>query len=163
MKAKLFGVGLLIVMTGCALDGPVTSESLELTEHHGCGFGFYLGNSDQTAGLFVTLTDFETGLGGNVPESASLSGDFWQAELRFGADLFANWCDDVLEPGEPTPDVGQTWDVTGAIDVTALPPAGQCGPAGARLTGLEAQRPDGEALELGDFEMENEFWGCFAG
>ncbi len=163
MKATLVCLGLFLVTVGCSQDRSAPTQPPELTEEHGCGIGFYLGNGEQTAGLFITFNDFEAAQSGDVPESSSLEGDVWRAELQFGSDLFANWCDDVLEPGEPIPDVEQTWTVMGTIVITGLPPAGDCGPATARLTSLEAQRDGGETLPLGDLEVENGFWGCFAG
>ncbi|HUG08511.1 MAG TPA: hypothetical protein VMP13_06415 [Acidimicrobiia bacterium] len=162
MKATLVCLGLFLVTVGCSQDTSAPTQTPELTEEHGCGIGFYLGNRDQTAGLFITFNDFEAAQSGDVPES-SLEDDVWRAELQFGSDPFATWCDDVLEPGEPIPEIDETWTVTGTIEITELPPAGDCGPAAARLMSLEAQGEDGETLTLGDFEVANGFWGCFAG
>lgn len=155
-------LSLTLVACGTTTSGP--PQPPELTEEYGCGFGFYLGNEDETAGLFVTFVDYDTGVSGDVPALSSLSDDIWGARLQFGADLFANWCDDVIEPGEPEPEIAETWDVSGTIEIIELPEPGTCGPTRALLTDIEAQSSDADGvLSLGDFEVENGFWGCFAG
>lgn len=153
----------LIVLAGCGTWDGGPGEPPRLTEAHDCGYGFYLGNVDQTRALKITFQDFEAAQAGEVPEQSALSDDVWSAELEGGQDLFANWCDDVLEPDEPTPEVREVWQVSGAIEIAELPPAGECGPAAATLTGLEAHNDEGEIISLGDLEIENEFWGCIAG
>lgn len=135
----------------------------QLTEPHHCGYGFYIGDVDQAWALKITYQDFEAAQAGEVPSESELSGDTWSAKLEAGQDLFANWCDDVLEPGEPTPEVREVWEVSGDIEVTGLPEPGECGPATAHLTGLEARNDDGDVIALGDLDVGNEFWGCFAG
>lgn len=142
MRTATVAFGLLLVTTACGVTASNPPEAPELTVEYGCGFGFYLGSDDQTAGLFITLSDFDVGQSGDIPESSTLTSDIWRAELQFGADLFANWCDDVIEPGEPEPEVEERWEVSG---------------------GLETEAPSGERLALGDIEVENGFWGCFAG
>jgi hypothetical protein len=85
------------------------------------------------------------------------------SELQFGADLFANWCDDVLEPGEPEPVTDEVWRVSGTLDITSLPAAGECGPAEGTLIGAVARTEDGDEIVLGDLDLQNDSWGCFAG
>ncbi|MFP4073351.1 MAG: hypothetical protein ACLFVZ_04870 [Actinomycetota bacterium] len=160
----IFSFLFALVLAGCG--GPVTSSSEtapELTEAHHCGYGFYAGDADQNWALKVTFDDFEAAYAGEIPEHSDLSSDTWSAKLEGGEDLFANWCDDVLEPGEPTPEVSEVWEVSGDIEVTDLPDPGACGPATASLSGLEAHNDSGDVIPLGDFDVENEFWGCFAG
>jgi hypothetical protein len=155
---------LSLALVACGTSGSAPRQAPDLTEEYGCGLGFYLGNVDQTAGLFVTFLDYDTGVSGDIPQSSSLSDDIWRAQLQFGADLFANWCDDVIEPGEPEPEVAETWDLSGTIQILELPAPGGCGPARALLTGVDAHSPDDdEVLALGDFDVENGFWGCFPG
>lgn len=162
MKWLLAGA-VILTLAACQPAASPSPEVPELTREYGCGFGFYLGDADQTTGLIVEYADFDDAMEGRVTNSAALKSDAWTAHLDFGRDLFANWCDDVLEPDEPTPEVDESWEVTGTIDVVELPEPGACGPATARLTGLEARNADGEVLALGDFEVDNEFWGCIAG
>lgn len=153
-----------LILAACGGSGASPGESApELTEAHHCGYGFYVGDVDQTWALKITYQDFEAAQSGDVPRESTLSGDTWSAELEAGRDLFANWCDDVLEPDEPTPEIDQVWDVSGDIEVAGLPDPGGCGPAIAHLTGLEAHNDNGEVISLGDLDVENEFWGCFAG
>jgi hypothetical protein len=102
-------------------------------------------------------------MAGDVVETADLPSESWRAVLDEGSDLFANWCDDVLEPDEPTPEVVETWEVSGSIEVLSLPEAGQCGPATARFTDLVATDSQGATMSLGDLEVTNEAWGCLAG
>lgn len=134
----------------------------DLTEPYGCGFGFQVGNDDQTIGLFVT-----TGGGYGEPPSedsvdlATEDGP-WSAEIRFGRDLFANWCDDVIEPGEPEPFVGATWTVTaGTLTITQADAA--TSQATLEATGLVAADADGNEYEVGDITVVNTSWGMFAG
>lgn len=152
----------LLSLAACSSTSS-TPENPELTEQYGCGYGFYASNVEQTVGLFIGFSDFEAAQSGDVPETSQLEDDTWQAELRFGTDLFANWCDDVLEPGEPTPEVGETWQLSGTIEIDELPPAGQGGPASATLTEVEARGPNNELIAFDVFEIENQFWGTFAG
>jgi hypothetical protein len=155
-------VGLSLI-AGCGSGGEESTPTPELTEQYGCGYGFYASNPEQTVGMFIEFSDFEAAHDGDVPPTAQLDDGTWLAELRFGTDLFANWCDDVLEPGEPTPEVGETWQLTGTIDIDQLPPAGQGGPASATLSGVEATGPNNDVIAFEDFEIENGFWGSFAG
>jgi hypothetical protein len=156
-------IALGVAAVACAPAGSTGPGSPDLSEEYGCGYGFYLGNASQTAGLLLNYVDFAEAGVGDVVRSAQLTDRAWQAELRFGSDLFANWCDDVIEPGEPEPVIDEVWRVSGQIDVTGLPPAGQCGPASATLSGLTARNAEGEVIPLGDLEVENQAWGCFAG
>jgi hypothetical protein len=151
-----------VALAACAPTGESGPEPVELTEEFGCAYGFYSSNDDQTVGLFLEYGDFDGATSGSVSKSSPIE-QAWNGELRFGADLFANWCDDVMEPGEPTPVIDETWAVTGRVDVVELPAAGECGPATANLTDVVATSPEGEEMPLGDLNAHNEFWGCFAG
>lgn len=129
-----------------------------LTEAHGCGYGFQAGRPDQRVGLFVGRS------GGPATDGVvTLPAPEWTVTLRFGEDLFANWCDDVMEAGEPEPVVTEAWDVVeGRLEV-AVPAGGGQGPATLTATGLVAQRPDGALVPLGDITIVNEWYGTFAG
>ena len=138
-------------------------EAVTLTETYGCGYGFYMSNADQTVGLFLSL-DYELGLNDEVPMKSNLADEIWEAELRFGKDLFSNWCDDVIEDDEPVPLVDESWTVSGRIRMKDLPDPGGCrGPATAVARSLTAKGPNGETLSLGALDLTNSSWGCFAG
>ncbi|MDZ7674582.1 MAG: DUF6174 domain-containing protein [Acidimicrobiales bacterium] len=128
----------------------------DLTDDHACGYGFQAGRPDQTAGLF--LSRGEPATSGTV----TLPADEWTVEVRIGEDLFANWCDDVMEPDEPEPSTAETWTVVaGTLDVT-VPDQIQA-EATVTATGLVAERPDGSRVELGDITITNEFYGTIPG
>ncbi|HEU4894285.1 MAG TPA: hypothetical protein VFT85_00485, partial [Acidimicrobiia bacterium] len=114
----------LVALAGCGSEDQSGPPTPELTEEYGCGYGFYASNPEQTVGLFIEFSDFEAAANGDVPDTSALDDGTWNARLEFGTDLFANWCDDVLEPGEPTPQVGETWQLTGTIEIDQLPPPG---------------------------------------
>ena len=100
--------------------------AVELTEHHACGFGFTAATADQHAALLVSPT---TGVGpGGAPEggSVTLPDPGWDVALRVGADLMANWCDDVQEPDEPTPVWYAEWPVTAGSLQFATPDGPGC-------------------------------------
>ncbi len=159
-------ISILCTLALTACGGPTSSpgdSAPDLTEAHHCGYGFYVGDVDQNWALKITYRDFEAAQAGEVPRESALADDTWSAELEAGRDLFANWCDDVLEPDEPTPEVEEVWEVSGDIEVTGLPDPGGCGPATANLIGLEARNDNGDVISLGDLDVGNEFWGCFAG
>jgi hypothetical protein len=109
--------------------------------------------------------DNESVTEGELPQQTTLPDDAWDATVLIGEDLYANWCDDVLEPGEPEPAVNERWPITaGTITLLAPAPADVCPhEARATATGLEATRPDGATVELGGRELVNDGWGCFAG
>jgi len=165
----LLATVLCVVMlagAGCADDAdesPADDLVSSLVDEYGCGFAFYLGSADQTAGLFAVYTDFEAARAGDIPAITTLPDDRWIVEVEIGQRLFANWCDGTVPPPDPPAAVEETWMVTaGTITILELPPAGACGPARARLSGFEAVAPDGIRLTLGDIEVANPTFGCFA-
>ena len=82
--------------------------------------------------------------------------------LVTGADLFAQWCDDVIEAGEPEVIETAAYPVTGTL-TWSTDGTGSCdGPATGRLTDASTLVDD-EVLPLPDLELRNEFFGCFAG
>jgi hypothetical protein len=140
-------------------------EAAALVDDHGCGYGFAKGNEDQTLALIISSEGgFGTG-GPDVSEPVELPSPDWSASIHTGVDLFANWCDDVIEPDEPTPITDETWTlVGGTLTVTSGTPADCDGePVTATLTGAVAESPDGEQVNLDDIELANTGWGCFAG
>lgn len=161
MKRMLMSVTIVVALVACSDFGSSSAPS-ELTEEFGCGFGFYVGDANQTTGIFVLYDDMSGAMAGDVVLTSDLTSGAWTAQLERGSDLFANWCDDVMEPNEPIPEVVETWEISGSIEILTLPESGQCGPASARLTDLVAHN-EGDTMALGDLEVSNEFWGCFAG
>lgn len=154
-------------VAGCGGDdaGPAPSPlASSLVDEYDCGYGFYLGTADQTTGLFVVFTDFETALAGHTPEVTTLPDDDWVAEIQTGRNLFTSWCDDTTpEPGQE-PVVDEVWQVVaGTITILETPEPGVCGEARARLEGLAAETGDGTRIDLGDFEIRNGAFGCVSG
>lgn len=137
-------------------------EPIELTDDHPCGLGFQTASADQRYALLLWPADASTPPPGG---SVELPSPDWNAELQVGEDLMANWCDDVLEPGEPTPHVTATWPVTAGTLTFAPPPSPGCGgdAVTARITGLEITAPDGETIALPDRFITNDAYGCVAG
>lgn len=159
-------------VTSFALVGdgsPITTEApvtdrVELSEHFPCAYGFHASNPEQTVGLRV---DF-SGEPGALPAVIELPEPSWEAVVVLGEELYANWCNDVIDPSQPQPRIDETWTiVAGTIEFVGAPPvAGEPGVSSAvtaRLTGLVAERPDGSRVELRDLELTNEAWGMFAG
>lgn len=142
---------------------PVT-DLAGLTQSWGCGNGWAVSNADQTVGLLVYPR------GGDeapVPESSPVAPDgYWTVELRFGRDLFANWCDDVIEPGEPEPSIERTFVGVGGELVLASPvdPDRFACPQTVTVEVTDLVVAEGETtIDLGSGELTNESWGCFAG
>jgi hypothetical protein len=161
MKRTLAGIALIVAVAACDTGGAEPTDPPELSDTYGCGHGFYLGAPDQSAGLFLIS---QSGFGEAVPAGThQLPTDAWVSELQFGSDLFANWCDDVLEPGEPEPVTDEVWRVSGTLEITSLPPGGECGPATGVLTAAVARNEVGDEIVLGDIDLHNDSWGCFAG
>lgn len=161
MRTVLVAMASSLVLVGCSALSSKGRDAPELIDEYGCGYGFHVGSADQTAGLFLDYNDWDAA--GSDDLSPDLAGEEWTAELRFGADLFANWCDDVLEPDEPEPVVDEVWLVSGRIEVDTLP-EGMCGGAAtATLSDVTARSDEGGTISLGDMEVGNDAWGCFAG
>jgi hypothetical protein len=135
-----------------------------LVDQYDCGYGFYLGAADQTAGLFLVYTDFEAALAGNTPAVSTLPDEHWVAEIQMGRNLFASWCDDTTPEAGQEPVVDAVWQIVeGTITILETPDPGVCGEARALAEGLAAVKGDGTRLELGDFEIRNGAFGCVSG
>jgi hypothetical protein len=155
-----------VLVAGCAGNATPEAEQVDLAamNEYGCGYGFWLGSPDQEVAVRFGA-DNESVAAGELPQRTTLPDDVWDATVLIGEDLYANWCDDVLEPGEPVPAVAERWPITaGTITLHAPAPADVCPhEVRATATGLEATRPDGVTVELGERELVNDGWGCFAG
>lgn len=168
MRRTLAAVLIAFALTGAGCAGEAEPDPADelvssLVDEYGCGFAFYLGSADQTAGLFVVYAAFEAARAGDIPAVATLPDDRWIAEVEVGRRLFANWCDGTVPPPNPPAEIDETWTVTaGTITILELPATGACGPARARLSGFEVVTPDGSRLRLDDIEVGNPTFGCFA-
>ena len=178
MKTRLLplaSLSLLVAALGaCGTDDdggdggvdPGPSESglaaVELTEDLGCGYGFAVVDKDETTLLSIYRgTD-----AGKVTRTVSLPDSAWEAEVRVGTHLAANWCNDVIM--DPQAETDETWEIVeGTLEfVGEVPPvdgASADQPVRAELTGVVVEGPDGEQVELGDLSLSNDSWGFFAG
>ena len=117
-----------------------------------CGYGFW--TATPTQGVALQLGFNEEPATGTYDVA-----DLDIAELQLGHDLMANWCDDVMEEGEPVAEITETWAITaGTLDIEV-----DANAATATITGLVATTPDGTNVPLGDGLITNESWGFFAG
>ncbi len=147
------------------LGEPVEAGAIDvasLTDDYGCGYGFALGSPAQDLALVIHAR-------GGAPDLATpvvFPTEGWTAELRVGADLFSNWCDDVIDSSEPVPVVDAVWALTGgtlSVDGGADVVEGSGNPVRASLTDALAASPGGDVIELGDLALVNNCYGCFAG
>lgn len=144
-------------------DGEEVAARLatEDLEDWGCGHAFTLGTPDQELRLSLW---FDGSPAGATPEPGTheLGGD-WTGELVAGSDLFAQWCDDVIEPDEPEVVEAAEWVVEGTLTWQLEEGDGQC-PSVASATLTDASIVvDGEAVPITDVEFRNDAFGCFAG
>lgn len=139
-------------------NAQIASEAA-LTEFWPCGIGFAASNAEQTVALLVYSSDNEPTPPVSFPDAG------WDARLVVGKDLMANHCDDVIEEGEPVPEIEEEWHIsTGSLEYTD-PGTGFCGAAGpvtGTFTDLEAENSQ-TVVKLGDLTVLNENYGCFAG
>lgn len=135
------------------------AEQAELTEFWPCGIGFAASNQEQTVALFVYSND-------NEPDPpVSFPSEAWDARLVLGEDLLANHCDDVIEEGEPVPLIEEEWVINGGTLEFDDPGTGICGapgPVSGTFTGLTAEN-NANTVDIGDLEVVNSSYGCFAG
>jgi hypothetical protein len=141
--------------------GPVITAA-DFTVGHGCGYGFAAGSEDQTLSLVLFYNGGWTDEGPTLSEPIDLATNKdWTGRISVGADLFSNWCDDVMEEHEPTPRADQEFTVSHGLltgEVSGNVAAGV-------ITGLVAEPVDGtgETIEIAEIQLRNTCWGCFAG
>ena len=131
----------------------------EFTESWGCGIGFAVSTADQHVALVIHANDFDA-----LDATVTLPHEAWTAQVLVGKQLMAQWCDDAVEPWEPSATVSAQWPLTaGVLDFGAVPQA-ECigGPEAATLSGIRVETPEGE-VELADLDLVNDAFGCFAG
>ncbi len=160
----IFAIGATLLLAACGSDNASSETAGEpalddLTIEYGCGYGFYLSNPDQTVGLFISTNRPD------VPEVSDLVTDeIWSAEVQIGEDLFANWCDDVIEVDEPEPHVSDRWSLgAGSISISSLPTECAGEPATATLSDVVVLTSNGTQIKLDNIDVTNNAWGCFAG
>lgn len=165
-----------LITTGCwspfadPSDEAPPLEASALTETWGCGHGFAVSNPEQDVGLLLHLRleddpNMRRASRGEFDRTVRLPDPDWHTEVQRGQRLFSEWCDDVAGPPELAPVVEETWDVTGGLLTLEAGTPPQCGEGSfsASLEDLEVTPPDGEPIEVGDLELRNDGWGCFAG
>ncbi len=138
--------------------GPASLPDVELVEDWGCGFGFNKGSADQTLGLQMFFIGEWTESGPDLSSPVDISGEDWQAIVYVGKDLFADWCDDVVEEGELLPTIDAEYRVVAGTIVGDVDGS----TATATLTGAVVN-VGGEEIALPDLELRNADWGFFAG
>jgi hypothetical protein len=163
-RSILFLVSVAVTACSGVLPTTYTAADLpdpaEFTEEWGCGYGFWLGNPDQTAALRFAYR------GDGPPEAeVDLPSADWRVTLIEGTDLYANWCDDVIEAGEPTPVEHRVIEVVGGhlSIVGAPPPPFEGGTMELRAVDLVVELPDGRDARLGNVTAVNPSWGFLAG
>lgn len=164
MPKSLLALVLLVVACGSVRPASYAAEDLPdlatLTEEWGCGHGFRVSDPSQTVTVRLSYRGE-----GPPPPQASLPHPDWEAALIEGTDLYANWCDDVIEPDEPTP--VEHWHleiVGGRLEVVGeVPEDFTGGSLQLSATDLMVQLPDGEVVPLGSIDITNPMWGFFAG
>jgi hypothetical protein len=157
---RLVILGLLLAACGTTSGVGDIADLDSLTETYGCGTGFWVGNPEQTTALRLGYQG-----DGPPPSEVSLPDPAWRAELIDGRDLYSNWCDDVMEPDEPTPQQVRVLPiVSGNLEIIGEPPQPfEGGSLSVIATDLAIDVGDGETHQLGDIEIENPSWGFFAG
>jgi hypothetical protein len=148
-------------------DAPdIEVDSRALVDDYGCGYGFAKGDAAQNLALVIHWNGGFDPEGPDMTAPVVLPAADWVATISTGVDLFANWCDDVIEPDEPTPITDEVWTlVAGTLTTTSEPGAGSCGggEVTATLSDATAEAADGTRVDLDDVELRNSGWGCFAG
>lgn len=131
----------------------------ELSVSWGCGLGFTLSSPDQTVALSVHP---KTDQGIDPP--IVLPSPDWEAVALVGKNLMVNNCDDVMEGWEPLPQVAARWPAAAGTLEFEVPDDIGCNGVvvEAALRNLSITTPRGD-IQLGDLDVVNEAYGCFAG
>lgn len=149
---------------GAAPADPAAAAAAQLDEEElddfGCGYAFTLGTADET----VRLSLWSDANHGEPPETGTHElGDTWTGELVTGRDLFAQWCDDVMEPDEPEVVEEREWEVAGTLTWELVEGDGQCPSVATGTLREAAVVTDDGTVDLPSLDLRNEFFGCFAG
>ena len=160
LNLALFALTISIAACGTTTSGVGDIADLDsLTESYGCGTGFWIGNPDETTALWFSYT------GTAPPESTTLPDPTWSVRMVDGQNLFANWCDDVIEEGEPTPIEARSLPViAGSLEIVGDAPAQfESAPLSLIASDLVLDIGNGETHPLGDVQIENPSFGFVAG
>ena len=162
MRTLATSLFLTVIIAACGTTTSGVGDIADLdtlTESYGCGTGFWIGDPDQTTALWFSYE------GTTPPQSTSLPDPNWRVRMVDGQDLFANWCDDVIEEDEPTPVEIRTLPViSGELEIIGDAPAQfESAPLRLSATDLVLDVGNGETHVLGDVEIENPSFGFFAG
>lgn len=134
-----------------------------LTTEWSCGRGFWVSNVQQTAALHIAYR------GEGPPDrEIRLPHPDWKAEVVRGTNLHANWCDDVMEPGEPVAEEHSRLPVAaGELALVGDIPQDTGGGGGQTATveasDLEVELADGTREQLGSITITNSHWGLIPG
>lgn len=149
-----------VVTSGGAALSTVTIEDFVID--YPCGYSFQVGSEDQTLMLKVVAIGVSEGSAGAIASGpADLPSENWQATLKVGENLAANWCDDVMEPDEPVRRVDATFPVRGHLDVVEAGDGARS--ATITATDLVVDPLDGPPILLGDIQITNSHFGVIAG
>lgn len=144
------------------LDGAAAElDATVFDTDYGCGYGFTTGDA---LGRWALRIDVTTGTP-PAPGPVNLPDDRFDVKVTFGAHLFANHCDDVMEWFEPLPSRAAEWKVTAGSFTYPETPDTMCSgspPATITLVDASVQTPSGP-VELDPIEITNTAPGCFAG
>lgn len=172
MKRTL-AILLLVGLGGCGpgTTGLSTTAGTEpaipplesLTTEWSCGKGFWVSNARQTAALHIAYRGK-----GDPDRQIRLPHPDWTAEVLQGTHLHANWCDDVMEPGEPTAEEHSRLPVVEGelVLVGGIPPdtgGGGGQSATVEASDLEVELPDETREQWGSITITNSHWGLIPG
>lgn len=166
MRRLVALVALAGLMAACGSPLPANLTSSELPDlasldtEWGCGYGFWLGDKDETVALRF---HFE----GERPDRAvELPHPDWEVMLLLGTDLYANWCDDVFGDGSALPVTHWELPVVGGhLALSGDLPSEPFESTVMTLTArdLIVELPGGERVPLGSVIVTNPSWGFLAG
>ena len=150
---------LLVTSCGASAIDPESFDPAVLTEPVACESAFNLFNPDSTVSLGVGLVG-EDGLVFEIEEGQAVG------SITFGEDLGIRLCADLPGPGST---VDESWPlVSGRIELDEPIPTDSLGggggvPVSASATGLVAETPSGELVDVGDLQLVNDRWGFQGG
>lgn len=167
LLAGLFGCGSGTTGISTTGTGPAPDPSIppleSFTTEWSCGEGFWVSNAQQTAALHIAFRGE-----GRPAREVRLPDPDWNADVVQGTNLHANWCDDVMEPGEPVseehsrlPVVAGELLLVGGIPQDTGGGGGQS--ATVEASDLEVELPDGTREQLGSITITNSHWGLIPG
>jgi hypothetical protein len=137
-------------------------EAAEFTEAWPCGRGWAASSADQRVGLLIYATgDGSTGTGPRI----DLPDEDWEARVVVGTHLFAEHCNDAIEPWVAVPSIAASWAVVGGrLDIGDPLPGPSDPPAAVRavLDGGEVDTGSGR-IALPTIELINTAFNAFAG